>query len=606
MKSNSYIISLLCLATIIFFYQIPSTSFDQLQIVDWSMIIALGIFLAIIKFYPMRLLTAAILLDFPIIYFFMLHYGFVMTSLIIILVFTVSDILLKRPPRVYLYNISSYMISLASAQYMVSLFLSEPFMGLTDRIIHLLLFLGINVIINIILADILMFLRPETFTMKQWIQRSKIQGIAIIVNILYCLLFHFISMQQDFREIYFSIFFFVPLVAAALISHGMVLIAEEKRKLSTLLIVSVKMNESIELQDVIQGMEEAITKVVKYSFGIIYIKEKGALKSEKVFGYQADELRDLYLILGDTVNRKVLQQKEAQIISSHSKKDKVSLKKEGFKLITLLAVPLILENEVIGVITLGKERSHGNFEEDKNILQTFANQASVAISNTRLVEEKEKRTLIEERNRLARDIHDGIAQTIAAITIQIEACIRKFDEKPELVKVWLAESIEGLRGSLKEIRQSIYSLRPRPTDSFGLENAIRVKLVEFKHSTGIEYTILEKGASKVLPKRIEEIVYEIVCEALQNIYKHAQAGIVQLKVIYHKESLEVLVRDDGVGFSFAETLIKNRDEEHFGLLNMNELVNKCGGSFQVNSKTGAGTEIQIRIPLWERMEEGRA
>lgn len=606
MKSNIYIILLVCLASIILFYQIPSAGFDQFQIVEWVTIIALSVFLVIIKFYPMRLLTAAILLDFPIIYYFMINYGFVLTSTILILVFTVSDVLLKRPPRVYLYNIASYMISLAIAQYIVSMFLSDSFMGLTDRIIHLLLFLGINVIINILLADILMFLRPAVFTMREWIQRTKIQGIAIIVNISYCSLLHFIILQQDLEEIYFSIFFFVPLVAAALISHGMVLIAEEKSKLSTLLIVSKKMNESIELKDVLEGMEEAITKVVRYTFGVIYIEKQGVLKPEKVFGYHVNELRDVYLMLGEMVNQKVLQQKEAQIMSSHSSKEaEIALKKEGLKHTSLLAVPLILENEVIGIITLGKERSDSYFEKDKNILQTFANQASVAISNTRLVEEKEKRILVEERNRLARDIHNGIAQTIAAITIQIDTCIRKFDEKPELVKVWLVESIEELRGSLKEIRQSIYSLRARPTDTFGLQNAIRTKLDEFQHSTGIKYTLLEKGVSKILPKRIEEIIYKIVGEALQNIYKHAQAGNVQVILIYQKERMEVLVRDDGIGFSFADALIKHRGEEHFGLQNMNELVEKCDGSFQVNSKEGAGTEIQLKIPLFERMEERR-
>lgn len=554
----------------------------------------------------MKILTAAILLDFPIIYFFMINYGYVLTSIILIFVFAISDILLKRPPRVYLFNISSYMLSLAVAQYTVSFFLSDPLLGMTDRIFHLLLFLSINVIMNTILADILMYLRSAVITMNQWIQRTKIQGIAIIVIISYGALFHFISEQQG-DDLFFSIFFFVPLVAAALISHGMVLIAEEKSKLSTLLTVSKKMNESIELKDVVEGMEQAITKVVKYTFGVIYIEKEGVFHPEKVFGYKVDESRDFYLMLGSMMNEKVLEQKEAQIISRHSSKDdEIALREKSFELTTLLAVPLILENEVIGVITLGKERTHSFFEGDKNILQTFANQASIALSNARLVEEKAKITLVEERNRLAREIHDGIAQSIAAITIQIDTCIRKFDEKPEIVKVWLEESLVGLRESLKDIRQSIYSLRPRLTDTLGLHKAISIKLEEFQHSTGIKYTLHQKGTLIAVPKRIEEIIYEIVSEALQNIYKHAKAGKVQVKFIYHKEKIEILVRDDGIGFSLADVLIKNRDEAHFGLLNMNDLVEKCEGIFQVNSKEGAGSEIQILIPVFERAEGEKA
>lgn len=607
MKSNIYIISLACVAAIILFYQIPSAGFDQFYKTDWLVISALCVFLFIIKFYPMRIFNAAILLDFPILYFFMINYGVVLTSLILIFVFAISDILLKRPPRVYIFNISSYILSLVIAQYTISFFLGDPVLGMTDRIFHLLLFLSINVLINIILADILMYLRPSVFMLSQWVLRTKIQGIAIIINISYGSLYHFISEQQHAGDIYFSIFFFVPLVAAALISHGMVLISEERSKLSTLLTVSKKMNESIELKDVVEGMEQAITQVVRYTFGVIYIEKQGVFYPEKVFGYQVNETREFYLRLGSMMNEKVLKQKEAQIISRHySQGTEVALKEKHFELTTLLAVPLILENEVIGVITLGKERPQSFYEEDKNILQTFANQASIAISNARLVEEKEKRTLVEERNRFAREIHDGIAQSIAAITIQIDSCIRKVDDKPDLVKVWLEESLVGLRESLKEIRQSIYSLRPRPTDTLGLHEAIRAKLDEFQKSTGIKYTFHQEGNSKSLPKKTEEMIYETVSEALQNIYKHAGAGKVQVKFIYHKENLEVLVRDDGIGFSLADVLTQKRNEPHFGLLNMKDSVERCEGIFQVNSKEEVGSEIQIFIPAFDRAEGGEA
>jgi signal transduction histidine kinase len=604
MKATNYIYALVLIAGIILFLHLPDLSFHQLNVIDWLILMVLSVFLFLIKRYPVWVGSGLVTLDFPILYLFVLKYGYIEAAVFLIFVLIASDIIEGRPTRVSLFNASNLVISLWVADQFVTLYLTAQPVGFTERVTHVVLYLVLYTLMNNLLIDLFLWLRPQAYSFRHWIQKLKLEIFSFFISFGYSALLYYLDAQQRAEDLFTYTFFYMPLVAGSIISHGTTRLAEEKRKLEILLQASKKMNESIELKDVVEGMEEAVTKVVDYTFGIIYIKKQGTLAPERVFGYQVKEHKSYYLMLGDKVSEMVLERKEAQLISNFSKKEnQISSNKKEINMTAFLAVPLILEKEVVGVIALGRQRSHSYYEEDKNILQILANQATIALKNTRLVKEREKRIIVEERNRLAREIHDGIAQSIAAIAIQIESCIRVFEKNPTQVKRWLEDGLLQLRNSIKDIRKSIYSLRPKPTDTLGLQKAIRNKLDEFRISTNIQCEFQAKGTSNELPKKLEETIFEIVSEALQNIYKHAQANKVQILVNYHRNKVDVFVRDNGIGFSLAQVLMRNSDEEHFGLLNMNGLVQKCEGSFQVNSKEGLGTEIEISIPLIERAED---
>jgi signal transduction histidine kinase len=605
LKSKIYTNVLVIIAGCILVFNLFDLSLKQLNLNDGLIFIVLSGFLFIIKRYPMPISSGLVSLDFPLIYLFIVRYGYIETAIVLVCVLIISEILEGRPARVYLFNVSNSLISLWIAhQIAVSFFVDQP-VGFFENMIHLTLYIIVYSIINNLVLDLLLLLRPHDYTLRQWFQKLKLEVLASFVSFGYGVLLYYLHTQQRAGDFFSYTFLYMPLVAGSLISHGTTQLAEEKQKLETLLQASKKMNESIELKDVVEGMEEAVSKVVNYKFGIIYIMKQNFLSPERIFGHRLNEYKSFYLMLGEEVAKTVLKKKEAQLISNLLKQEKrTSIDTKETEVTAFLAVPLILEKEVIGVIILGKEKSYSYFEEDKNILQTLANQAAIALKNTRLVKEREKRIIVEERNRLAREMHDGIAQSIAAIAIQIDSCIRVFDKKPTQVKNWLEESLIQLRSSIKEIRQSIYSLRPKPTDTLGLKKALCNKLEEFQASTNIQCEFHEKGSSQDIPKKLEEMIYEIVSEALQNIYKHAQAGKVQLLMNYHPDKIDVFVRDDGVGFSLSKVLMKNNDGgAHFGLLNMNGLVEKCGGSFHVNSKEGSGTEIGISVPLIEKVED---
>jgi signal transduction histidine kinase len=604
LKSKIYINVLVIIAGCILFLHLSDLSLNQLDLNNGLIFIVLSGFLFIIKRYPMSMSSGLVSLDFPLIYLFIVRYGYIETAIILVVVLTISEILDGRPARVFLFNVSNSLISLWVAhRFAVSYFVDQP-VGFFESMMHLTIYIVVYSIINNLLLDVLLWLRPHKYTSRQWFQKFKLEILVSFASFGYGVLLYYLHTQQRVEDFFSYTFLYLPLVAGSLISHGTTQLAEEKQKLETLLQASKKMNESIELNDVVEGMEEAISRVVNYKFGIIYIKKQNVLSPERIFGHGLDDFKSFYLTLGKDVANSVLERKEAQLISNLIKeKRRLSIDKKETEVTAFLGVPLILEKEVIGVIILGKEKSYSYFEEDKNILQTLANQASIALKNTRLVKEREKRIIVEERNRLAREMHDGIAQSIAAIAIQIDSCIRVFEKKPNQVKGWLEDSLIELRKSIKEIRMSIYSIRPKPTDTLGLSKALSHKLKEFQSTTNIQCEFQEKGMSIDMPKKVEETIYEIVSEALQNIYKHAQANKVQILMNYHHDTLDVFVRDDGVGFSLSKVLVENSGGEHFGLLNMNGLVAKCKGSFNVNSIEGSGTEIGISVPIIERAED---
>ena len=145
-----------------------------------------------------------------------------------------------------------------------------------------------------------------------------------------------------------------------------------------------------------------------------------------------------------------------------------------------------MDGEVLGVITLWKMEQRAFEEVDLTFLQVLASQTVVAIKNARLMEERERRVVAEERNRLAREIHDGIAQSFAGVLMKVESSLKVFDSRPEQVRKWLEESQVELRDGLKEVRHSITALRPSPAARIGLIPALRRRVEAFESETGAE------------------------------------------------------------------------------------------------------------------------
>ncbi|NLW17602.1 MAG: histidine kinase [Firmicutes bacterium] len=203
----------------------------------------------------------------------------------------------------------------------------------------------------------------------------------------------------------------------------------------------------------------------------------------------------------------------------------------------------------------------------------------------------------EERRRVARDIHDGPAQTLASVVLRAEICEKLLDADTEQVRQELRNLKDLVRASLQDIRKIIYDLRPMALDDLGLVPTLRRFVMEFnkRSTTNVEFVVI--GYEKRLPAHVEVGVFRIVQEALNNISQHAHAQNAIVKVEFETKALGVLIKDDGCGFDVTETL--HREGDHFGLLSMRERAELLQGTWQISSASGQGTRILVRVPIKE-------
>jgi len=205
----------------------------------------------------------------------------------------------------------------------------------------------------------------------------------------------------------------------------------------------------------------------------------------------------------------------------------------------------------------------------------------------------------EERNRLAQEIHDSLAQTLTSSLLMIELCERLMVDNPERAKKELSKLKSTLAGSIKTTRNVIFELRLPRFHRTGFITVLRQYLEEFRKKSGIACSLSSK-LEESLPTRIQVGAYRIIREAMNNIRKHAGAKnvIVRLRTD-KKRRLHLFIKDDGKGFDLGRVLTQSKQTNNFGLIGMEDQAKLLGGNFAVESTKRQGTKIKVKIPLGE-------
>lgn len=198
----------------------------------------------------------------------------------------------------------------------------------------------------------------------------------------------------------------------------------------------------------------------------------------------------------------------------------------------------------------------------------------------------------DERRRLARDIHDGPAQAMAAAIMRAEVCSRFLHEDPGRAQRELADLKELLGTCLFDLRRLIFDLRPMSLDELGLVPAIRSWLGGWQQRTGMEVRLEVRGAERRLPPAVEIALFRVLQEALNNVWKHSGARKAAVALYMHQDRVRLVVYDRGKGFD-PDAL----PPESFGLAGMRERVQFLGGNWWVKSRPGRGTQVGAEIPL---------
>jgi signal transduction histidine kinase len=258
----------------------------------------------------------------------------------------------------------------------------------------------------------------------------------------------------------------------------------------------------------------------------------------------------------------------------------------------LLRLPMLLGEATIGWVTVRSgERQMPNLDSKIGFIEALSRQATLAIQMAKLGEQARESAVLTERNRMARDIHDTLAQGFTGIIMQLQAADDALArDGTDAVQSHIARATELARQSLSEARRSVLALRPRALEDVPLATAIHSMIRKLTDGTDIRPEVTVLGKPWPLVMEWEEELLRIVQEALTNTLKHANASLFEIKLLFEGHGLQLEIRDDGIGFDAT------RQYEGFGLMGMSERANRIGGKLTVLSLPGKGAEIRVALP----------
>ena len=260
-----------------------------------------------------------------------------------------------------------------------------------------------------------------------------------------------------------------------------------------------------------------------------------------------------------------------------------------------LTVPIKQGDNVLGVLDIESSKLNAFDSTDVSTAQSLATQLAVAIENARLFEETRDLAVLEERNRMAREIHDTMAQGFTGIVLQLEAAEQAYEEEPAALSAHLDRAKRLARECLQEARRSVWNLLPRALEERPLGEALEEEVARWRRDGEEEAHFTLSGVRRELEADIQAALLRICQESLTNIRKHAGASTVTVSLEYLTDSVTLEVRDDGVGFDVnAEG--PDRAQGGFGLLGMEQRARLIRANLNVRTQQGQGTTISVEVP----------
>ena len=372
-------------------------------------------------------------------------------------------------------------------------------------------------------------------------------------------------------------------------------VADRTKELATLNAIAAQASQSLDLEEILKNAlaevleamnmdsgqafrldadEQTLISIAHQGYSNEFLRSTAGLPlSVSIVGFAAEQAKPI-------VRRLALYPKDTL---------RELLEAEGVQL--TVCVPLIAQSRTVGAINLSSRSLKTVTPEESSLLASIGHQIGVAVDNAQLYEQAQQLAVMKERNRLARDLHDSVTQALYGVTLYSEAAARQLlSGETDMVADHLFEIRTTAQESLREMRLLIFELRLPALRSEGLAAALQARLESVESRVGLDTMFRVEGDSKLTPD-VEEGLYRIAQEALNNTLKHAHASSVSV-VLHHNDRLVSMhIEDDGVGFDPAEA----RVQSGFGLKGMEERVARLGGKLVVQSSPGEGTRIEVEV-----------
>ena len=361
--------------------------------------------------------------------------------------------------------------------------------------------------------------------------------------------------------------------------------------------IATTLTSSLELDEILNKTLALVIDYMKVEAGEIFLLEedKETLRMVLHRGQAAEAFwtRNLFHV-GEGYIGLVAQGKTPMIstnLDSEVRFLRDAVVKAGFR--QMVSIPLFAGENLMGVLSITTRSAEPFDERSIQLLAAVGNWAGLAIENARLHANARRLAVLEERDRIGMDLHDGIIQSIYGVGLALENVMHAVDEDPENAKERIDQAIGGLNQAIRDIRAYILDLRPRQLGADGLMSGLKRLVTEYRANTFSEVSLIGPESDlKELPHSHALALFHICQEALANAAKHAQAKNVQVSVWTSDERALIEIRDDGKGFDpekMTETI-------GHGLANMQTRARAVGGEVDVTSILNEGTTILAWVP----------
>lgn len=258
------------------------------------------------------------------------------------------------------------------------------------------------------------------------------------------------------------------------------------------------------------------------------------------------------------------------------------------------SIPLYAGEKKLGVMNVAAPEWRGLSPEDLQLLYTVGDLLSIAVERARLFARSAEIGAIEERNRLARELHDTLAQGLTATALQLESAdaLLEAGSPPDKARQRLRRALSLTQTNLEEARRSVLDLRAAPLEGRSLSEALKTLVGRWESESGVVTSYKAVNPARPLPSGVEAALYRICGEALNNIARHAEAGRVSVRLVSTPEQVRLTVEDNGQGFDATAV-----PPDRHGLAGMRERAALLSGILEIESAPGGGARVTATIPL---------
>ena len=366
------------------------------------------------------------------------------------------------------------------------------------------------------------------------------------------------------------------------------------REMEALYQADEKILRNVSLNQVFQTLVDVAVDMLHADRSVVFAwdEQKNRVVPRVSHGFAPQTLRVMEFTKGEGIVGKVFATGKPVVVTEFLPKDmrpdiRAAIRAEGIK--SFVHLPIIVDERVVAVFNIGFTRPDFIPEDTVRVFSALVNRAAISIANMELFEQTKDLAVMEERNRLARDLHDSAKQKAFAALAQLGTARGILNGHTNGATMHLAEAENLVTDVIQELTFLVQEIYPLALQEKGLVSTLREHIFEWENRNDTTVQLVTRNEHR-LPLEVEQALYRITQEALANVARHSHARRVDMSLVYNGDSVQLSVSDDGCGFEVSR-------KHGMGLRSMRERVGSIRGTMQIQSAPGHGTRILVQVPI---------